>query len=116
MPLPPAIASLFLALLLALPGAGNAVDAASQGGHGSAAPGDRDAAKKAQCLYYPILPGEEKRSWQRFKDEALGKFLDGTFAGEYQEMLTTEFNAKLPDEVPWETISGNRKVTMPKVK
>ena len=80
------------------------------------APGDRDAAKKAQCLYYPILPGEEKRSWQRFKDEALGKFLDGTFAGEYQEMLTTEFNAKLPDEVPWETISGNRKVTMPKVK
>lgn len=44
MSLPPAIASLFLALLLALPGAGNAVDAASQGGHGSAAPGDRDAA------------------------------------------------------------------------
>ena len=75
-----------------------------------------DAAAKVGCLYYPILPGEEKRSWQRFKDEALGKFLDGTFAGEYQEMLTTEFNAKLPDEVPWETISGNRKVTMPKVK
>lgn len=33
---------------------------------GDALPGDRDAAKKAQCLYYPILPGEEKRSWQRF--------------------------------------------------
>ena len=80
------------------------------------APGDRDAAKKAQCLYYPILPGEEKRSWRRFKDEALQKFLDGTFAGEYQQMLTAEFNAKLPDEVPWETISGTRKVTMPKVK
>ena len=80
------------------------------------APGDRDAAAKVDCLYYPILPGEEKRSWKRFKDEALGKFLDGTFAGEYQQMLIDEFNAKLPGEVPWETISGNKTVTMPKVK
>lgn len=80
------------------------------------APGDRDAAAKAGCLYYPILPGEEKRSWQRFTDEALPKFLAGTFAGEYQQALIAEFNAKLPDEVPWETISGNRQVTMPKVK
>ena len=80
------------------------------------APGDRDAAAKVDCLYYPILPGEEKRSWNRFKTEALGKFLDGTFAGEYQQMLIDEFNAKLPDQVPWETISGNRTVTMPEVK
>lgn len=80
------------------------------------APGDRDAAAKAQCLYYPILPGEEKRSWQRFKDEALQKFLEGSYAGEYQQMLIDEFNAKLPDEVPWETISGNSKIVMPKVK
>ncbi len=80
------------------------------------APGDRDAAAKAQCLHYPILPGEEKRSWQRFKDEALQKFLEGSYAGEYQQMLIDEFNAKLPDEVPWETISGNRKIVMPKVK
>lgn len=80
------------------------------------APGDRDAAAKAGCLYYPILPGEEKRSWQRFTDEALPKFLEGSYAGEYQQMLIDEFNAKLPDEVPWETISGNRKIVMPKVK
>ena len=80
------------------------------------APGDRDAAAKVDCLYYPILPGEEKRSWARFKDEALGRFLDGTFAGEYQQQLIDEFNAKLPDEVPWETVSGNRKIAMPKVK
>ena len=80
------------------------------------APGDRDAAAKVGCLYYPILPGEEKRSWLRFKDEALGKFLDGTFAGEYQQGLIDEFNAKLPGEVPWETISGNKTITMPKVK
>lgn len=80
------------------------------------APGDRDAAAKVGCHYYPILPGEEKRSWFRFKDEALGRFLDGTFGGEYQQMLIDEFNAKLPDQVPWETVSGNRQVTMPAVK
>lgn len=80
------------------------------------APGDRDAAKKAECLYYPILPGNEKYSWARFKDEALGKFLDGTYAGEYQQKLIDEFNSYLPDEVPWETISGNKSVPMPKVK
>ena len=80
------------------------------------APGDRDAAAKVGCPYYPILPGEEKRSWYRFKDEALGKFLDGTFAGAYQQSLIDEFNAKLPDEVPWETVSGDRTVVMPQVK
>lgn len=80
------------------------------------APGDRDAARTAGCLYYPINPGKETESWKRFKDEALGKFLDGTFAGEYQQALIAEFESYLPDEVPWETISGNKKVTMPKVK
>jgi len=80
------------------------------------APGDRDTARTAGCLYYPINPGKEKESWKRFKDEALGKFLDGTFAGEYQQALIAEFESYLPDEVPWETISGNKKVTMPKVK
>ena len=80
------------------------------------APGDRDAAAKEEVLYYPILPGKEKFSWKRFKEEALGKFLDGTFAGEYQQMLIAEFNALLPDEVPWETVSGDRKVKMPVVK
>lgn len=80
------------------------------------APGDRDAAAKAECLYYPILPGNEKYSWSRFTDEALGKFLDGTFAGDYQQQLIDEFNSYLPDQVPWETVSGTTMVTMPKVK
>ncbi|WP_420174467.1 HAD family hydrolase [Luteococcus sp. OSA5] len=80
------------------------------------APGDRDAAAKAGCLYYPINPGAEKESWHRFVAEALPKFLDGTFAGEYQQALIAEFESYLPDEVPWPTISGNRKVTKPTVK
>ncbi len=80
------------------------------------APGDRDAAAKVGCLYYPILPGEEKKSWLRFTREALPKFLRGEFEGAYQESLIEEFNAKLPDVVGWETISGIRTVTMPTVK
>ncbi len=80
------------------------------------APGDRDAAARVGCLYYPILPGEEKESWHRFTAEALPRFLSGQFAGAYQESLIEEFNAKLPDVVPWETLSGLRTVTMPTVK
>lgn len=80
------------------------------------APGDRDAAAKAGCLYYPILPGNETFAWRRFTAEALPRFLAGTFAGDYQAQLIEEFNSYLPDEVPWETISGERRVPVPTVK
>ena len=55
------------------------------------APGDRDAAKKNGVLYFPILVRHEYDSWIQFKDEALAKFLDGSFAGEYQEKLLDAF-------------------------
>ena len=80
------------------------------------APGDRDAAAQEGVCYYPINPGHEKESWARFRDEALGKFLDGTFKGDYQKALIEEFESYLPGEVPWETVSGNKTITMPKVK
>ena len=59
------------------------------------APGDLSAAEKNDVLYYPILVGKEKFSWDRFQDEALGKFMDGSFAGEYQQQLIDEFNNNL---------------------
>ena len=80
------------------------------------APGDRDAAAKVGCLYYPILPGDEAGSWRRFTAEALPKFLDGSFAGDYQRRLIDEFNATVPGEVPWETRSGVTTITMPQGK
>ncbi|WP_228489106.1 hypothetical protein [Raineyella fluvialis] len=80
------------------------------------APGDRDAAAKVGVQYYPILPGREKESWLRFTAEALPRFLAGTYAGAYQQQLIDEFNAMLPAEVPWETISGHRAISMPTVK
>lgn len=59
------------------------------------APGDLTAAEKNGVLYYPILVGKEKFSWDRFRNEALGKFIDGSFAGAYQQMLIDEFNNNL---------------------
>lgn len=59
------------------------------------APGDRQAAKKNHVLYYPILVRQEKSSWERFVKEALGRFLDGTYEGEYQERLLEEFEQNL---------------------
>jgi phosphoglycolate phosphatase-like HAD superfamily hydrolase len=59
------------------------------------APGDLDAAQKNGVFYYPILVGKEKFSWNRFRDEALSKFMDGSFEGEYQQKLIDEFNDNL---------------------
>lgn len=80
------------------------------------APGDRDAARAAGCLYYPINPGYEQQSWARFTTEALPRFLDGSYAGAYQDTLIAECESHLPDRLPWSTISGATTVTMPKVK
>jgi phosphoglycolate phosphatase-like HAD superfamily hydrolase len=61
------------------------------------APGDFKAAQANGTLFYPINPGNEEASWQRFHDEAIDKFFDGTFAGDYQKMLLDEFDSYLPE-------------------
>ncbi len=65
------------------------------------APGDRKAAEANGALFYPVNPGEEDASWRRFHDEALDKFFDGSFAGDYQAALIKEFEAYLPETPPW---------------
>ena len=59
------------------------------------APGDEQAARKNNVLYYPILVSHENESWQRFLDEALDKFLNDTYAGAYQQGLLDAFHANL---------------------
>jgi hypothetical protein len=66
------------------------------------APGDYAAAKANAALFYPINPGAEESSWRRFHDEAIDRFLGGTFAGHYQEELLAEFDRHLPALPPWE--------------
>jgi len=40
------------------------------------APGDFKAANANGCFFYPINPGHEEDSWQRFYDEAYDKFIN----------------------------------------
>ena len=70
------------------------------------APGDHRAAEANNCLFYPINPGAEEASWQRFHDEAIDKFLNGTFAGDYQQQLLDEFDRYLPETPEWDLINN----------
>ncbi len=65
------------------------------------APGDMKAAKANDALFYPINPGDESRSWKRFHDEALDKFLNGEYAGEYEAKVIAEFDEYLPENPSW---------------
>jgi len=65
------------------------------------APGDMKAAKGVGALFYPINPGAEDQSWERFFKEASDRFLNGTYAGEYEAKLIAEFDSYLPELPPW---------------
>lgn len=65
------------------------------------APGDMKAARANNALFYPICPGDEEKSWERFHNEALDKFIRGEYAGTYEAALIEEFDAYLPDTPPW---------------
>lgn len=65
------------------------------------APGDLKAAQKNDIMFYPINPGHEEESWERFYNEALDKFFEGTYAGDYEKQLIEQFNNYLPELPPW---------------
>jgi phosphoglycolate phosphatase-like HAD superfamily hydrolase len=65
------------------------------------APGDMDAAKANGTLFFPINPGQEEKSWERFYREGLARFTAGTYAGEYEAALIAEFETFLPSTPPW---------------
>jgi phosphoglycolate phosphatase-like HAD superfamily hydrolase len=65
------------------------------------APGDLAAAQANGVMFYPIEPGFEEESWQRFHDEALPHFFGGTFAGSYMADRVERFLALLPEKPPW---------------
>ncbi len=65
------------------------------------APGDLRAARAVGASFYPINPGDEEGSWQRFKDDACDRFLGGRYAGSYEAALIESFEARLPERPPW---------------
>ena len=66
------------------------------------AKGDLDAAKNNGILFFPVLPGKEERSWDRFLNEALEKFKKCEYAGAYENELLLEFGKSLPETPPWQ--------------
>ena len=65
------------------------------------APGDFEAARANGVLFYPIDPGAEDASWQRFFEEALPRFFAGTYAGEYMAAQVARFQSLLPARPTW---------------
>jgi phosphoglycolate phosphatase-like HAD superfamily hydrolase len=66
------------------------------------APGDFQAAKKNGVLFFPVNPGYEENSWERFLTEALDRFFNGTYSGDYEDELIREFDKYLPENPQWE--------------
>jgi len=65
------------------------------------APGDLKAARANNALFFPVNPGQEEQSWQRFCDQAIDKFTSGEYTKEYEASLLAEFDKLLPEEPPW---------------
>lgn len=65
------------------------------------APGDMKAARANNALFYPINPGQEDASWERFYEEAFHKFIAGAYAGAYEANLIAEYEKFLPETPPW---------------
>jgi phosphoglycolate phosphatase-like HAD superfamily hydrolase len=65
------------------------------------APGDMKAATDNGVLFYPVDPGHEDESWQRFFEEALPRFLNENYSGSYMDDQIARFQQLLPEKPPW---------------
>jgi phosphoglycolate phosphatase-like HAD superfamily hydrolase len=66
--------------------------------------GDYEAAAANGALFYPIDPGFEDESWQRFFEEALPRFFNGIYAGDYMATQIARFERLLPEQPPWKNM------------
>jgi len=64
--------------------------------------GDLKAARDNQALFFPINPGHEDESWQRFYEEGMAKFLAQEYTREYEAGLIAEFEKTMPETPPWD--------------
>jgi len=67
------------------------------------ASGDLAAARANGALFFPVNPGHEEESWERLSREALAKFFNQTYAGDYEAALIAEFEKLLPAKPPWKS-------------
>ena len=55
------------------------------------APGDLEAARSVNASFFPIMPGSEEESWAFLSGEALERFFNYKYQGEYEEKLIIKF-------------------------
>jgi phosphoglycolate phosphatase-like HAD superfamily hydrolase len=65
------------------------------------APGDLKAARNNGVLFYPINPGSEEESWERFYHKGMDRFLNLDYLGDYQDELIADFEKLLPEKPHW---------------
>jgi phosphoglycolate phosphatase-like HAD superfamily hydrolase len=65
------------------------------------APGDLKAARANRLRFYPVIPGKEEDSWERFHDEIIDVFLGGGYTPEMEEGLIQDFRSRLPEKPEW---------------
>jgi phosphoglycolate phosphatase-like HAD superfamily hydrolase len=65
------------------------------------APGDFKAARDVGAMFYPINPGDEEASWDRFLKEGIDRFFGKRYAGAYESELIAQFDRLLPKDPPW---------------
>ena len=63
--------------------------------------GDLKAARAVQARFYPIVPGREDASWERFRDDISERFLNDSYSQEDENTLCAEFSLALPSTPPW---------------
>lgn len=63
--------------------------------------GDLKAAQANGAKFYPVVPGREEDSWERFCTEIIDLFLQGRYTRELEAELIREFDASLPELPPW---------------
>lgn len=63
--------------------------------------GDMKAAQANNARFYPINPGHEEQSWERFYGEIIDLFLGDKYTRELEAELIAQFNNYLPETPPW---------------
>ena len=66
------------------------------------APGDLKAAKANGALFYPIIPGFEESSWERFYNEIIDLYLNGKYTPELETEFISAFHSQLPENPSWD--------------
>jgi phosphoglycolate phosphatase-like HAD superfamily hydrolase len=64
--------------------------------------GDLEAARSAGAMFYPIIPGQEEKSWEIFHNGIIDQFLSGSYNAEMEKQHLIEFEKALPKIAPWE--------------